>query len=186
MRTQNTNIGPNIEQRFQYFRSIALSASGKLMLFSAILAGMLAIQTPAGAPATPASNDKKSMAGNWLVNVDLVNPPPGVSPHFLALQTYLEDGTLLEESNTNRIRSLAHGEWEKVGRREFRRSWIIFRFDAARNYIGTNKQTSTVVLSEDGDEFVTTQLNIELHDAAGNLLSSTVCTADCGEVGHRL
>jgi hypothetical protein len=160
------------------------------MLGVAILVGMMAIQaitiqTSAGAPASAASNEKKSLAGNWLVNVDLVNPPPGVAPHFLALQTYFEDGTLLEESNTNRIRSLAHGEWEKVGRREFSRSWIIFRFDAARNFIGTNKQNSRVTLSEDGNEFVTTELTIELFDAAGNLLSSTSCSGICGEVGHR-
>ena len=152
------------------------------MLVAAILAVMIAIQTATG---TPASSDRKTLAGNWMVAVDLITPPPGVPPHFLSLQTYIEDGTLLEETNTSRVRSLAHGKWERVSRRQFTRSWLFFRFDVSRNFIGTSKNTATITLNEDGNEFRVTEATVELFDAAGNLISRT---SDAGgtEVGTRL
>ena len=147
----------------------------------AIVVSLMTVQAASGAST---SNEKQTLTGNWVVTVTRTNPPPGVPPTFLSLQTYFADGSFLEESNTPAMfvgRGLAHGDWEKIGQRQFTRSFLFFRFDASRNFIGTQTSTATITLSEDG-QTLEGEGDIEIFDADGNL----ILTAHGTETGNRL
>lgn len=120
--------------------------------------------------------ERVTLIGNWLVTI----PRPQL-PALISLQTYFADGNMLEESNSPAIRSLAHGEWDIVGRRQFSRTWMILRFDAARNFVGYHKNSATITLSRDGQTFEA-RSTIQIIDAAtGNITESTAI-----ESGRRL
>ena len=175
---QSTTIEPKSGRVFQHARRIALSAPGKLLLIATALLSLLSIPPLTRADET---NEDKKPTGNWMVTVTRVNPPPTLAPTFLSLMTYFNDGNFIEESNTSSIRSTHRGNWERIGHLQFTRSSVSFRFDAARNYLGTSRLTATIVLSEDGTQFQGTAV-IESFDGSGNLLT----TAQSTEVGQRL
>ncbi len=160
---------PKPEHGSPYRRSIAL----------AIAVSVMAVHLASGAPIWIG----RTLSGNWSVTVTRIDPPPGLPPTFLSLQTYFAEGLFLEESNTNLIRSSARGEWNAPGldakapeltsgREQFTRSFLFFRFDAARNFIGTARNTARIMLSDDGQTF-RAAATLELFDAAGNLLSTS-------------
>jgi len=168
---------------FQAARRVALSAPGKLLLAAAVMGSLMSIPllTRADGPNEHGRNERRALTGNWMVTVTRINPPPTLAPTFLSLMTFFEDGNFLEESNTTAIRSTHRGSWERVGHQHFTRSSISFRFDAARNYLGTSRLTATVTLSEDGSEFQANAV-IQSFDQSGNLLT----TAQSTEAGQRL
>jgi hypothetical protein len=163
---------------FEYVKRVALSAPGKFLIAVAVIISLVSIPPLTKADQT---NEARKPTGNWMVTVTRVNPPPGLAPTFLSLMTYFEDGNFLEESNTTSIRSTHRGNWERTGHQQFTRSSISFRFDAARNYLGTSRLTATVTLSDDGSEFHADAV-IQSFDASGNPLT----TAQSTEVGQRL
>lgn len=177
MKSQNTVMESKSGRVFQYAKRVALSAPGKFLLAVAVMISLVSIPLLTRADQT---NEERKLTGNWLVTVTRINPPPTLPPTFLSLMTYFEDGNFLEESNTTSIRSTHRGNWERIGHRQFTRSSISFRFDGARNYLGTSRLTATVTLNEDGSEFQANAV-IQSFDAAGNLLT----TAQSTEVGQR-
>jgi hypothetical protein len=94
-----------------------------------------------------------------------------VAPTFLSLMTYSKDGAVLEESNTTAIRSLAPGEWEHLGDRRFTRTMLLFRFNAARDYLGLGRITAQMRLKSRGDMF-RAEAKIENFDPDGNLVNT--------------
>jgi hypothetical protein len=163
---------------FQYAKRVALSAPGKLVLAVAVLIGLVSIPllTRADAP-----NEEKTLTGNWLLTTTRLDPLPGQSLTFLSLYTYFEDGNLLYEANNVDIVGTGRGHWERTGHLQFVNSFIFFRFDAARNYLGTIRPTSTITLSQDGSEYHADTV-AQVYDAAGNF----VRTAHLSAVGQRL
>src|SRR5205823_2495884 len=99
------------------------------------------------------SNEKRTLTGNWMSTGTRLDPLPGQAQTFLSLQTFFEDGNFLEENNEAPMRSTGRGHWERIGPQQFMNSFIFFRFDAARNYLGTVRPTTTITLNEDGSEF---------------------------------
>jgi hypothetical protein len=171
MDTQTTFRNPKPEQGSRYMRFLAL----------ALVLSLITIQAASG---DSDSHEGKTLTGNWVATVTRTNPPPGVPPTFLSMQTYFGDGSFIEESNTPvmyLIRGLAHGDWEKTGHRQFSRSFIFFRFDTSRNFIGTQTATGTITLSEDGQTFEGVG-EIKIFDVDGNLIA----TAQGTEVGSRV
>jgi hypothetical protein len=175
---QNTVVESNSGRVIQYARRVALSAPGKLLLAVAVLISLVSIPLLTRAQE---SNEKRTLTGNWLVTATRLTPLPGQAPTFLGLNTYFEDGNLLVENNTGNINSTARGNWQRIGYQQFTQSFIFFRFDAARNYLGTGRVRSTITLSEDGSEFQSDIVS-QIYDASGNLLS----TAGLSGVAHRL
>ena len=167
MDTPMTSRKPMPEHGSQYMRSI-------------VVALILLLTTVQLARGDDNSREKRTLTGNWVVTVTRIDPPPGLPPTFLSLQTYFAEDLFLEESNTNLIRSSARGEWDKTGHRQFSRSFLFFRFDASRIFIGTARNAATITLSEDGQTFEAAA-TLELFDAAGNLLSTSQAT----EAGQR-
>lgn len=118
--------------------------------------------------------ERYTLIGNWLVEI----PRPG-QLNLISLQTYFADGNMLEESNSSAIRSLAHGEWDITGRREFRRTWTILRFDAARNFVGYHRNSATITMSPDGRTFEA-RSTVQLIDATTGTITSTTHATETG------
>jgi hypothetical protein len=91
---------------------------------------------------------------------------------------------VLEESNNPIVpRSLAQGLWEKTGPREFRRTWVYFRFDSftlPRAFIGTSNNVATLTLTEDGSEFYAEAI-VELRGAAGAFEATRTFSRSAGD-----
>jgi hypothetical protein len=186
MKAQNTVqksiIKSNTTCVFRSASRLARSAPGKLMLAAALLFSLVTVPllTRGQDGNEPAANQKHELTGNWMVTVTRLNPPPGAPPNILSLMTYFQDQNFLEESNSPAIRSTARGTWERTAYHQFTRTSTSFRFDAARNYLGTSRLTAMMTLSEDGTEFQANGV-VQGFDAAGNLVS----TAQTTEVGQR-
>lgn len=131
-------------------------------------AGALAQSSLAKGPA-----HRQGLEGTWMIGVSSQTNNGGIP--FLALVTYTQDGQALSESNTTLIKSLEHGEWFKVGHREYIRTSVNFRFSPPpappRTYEGLTRISARLVLSEDGDEYTGTSVS-QRYDIMGNLISS--------------
>lgn len=113
-------------------------------------AGALAASSRSARPEE--SHAAQSLAGSWLVEVAIHNPPPGVPPKVLALRTYTADGSLIE-SGGSRLASGAHGSWTRVGNRRFRSAFTFFRFDTAGALVGLQHVSGATTLLRGGDRF---------------------------------
>jgi hypothetical protein len=123
---------------------LALAVGIGMMAAKAMLAG----QTPAGGQTAD-----QRLHGAWLVTVTRTNPTPPTPPRFLSLVTFTPGGQAFEESNTPRIRSVAHGEWVRTGDRQFTRSHVSFIFDSARTFTRFTRLTVKMRLNRRGDQF---------------------------------
>ena len=182
MKVQNTVHNSVMESKsgrgFQYAKRVALSAPGKFLLAVAVIFSLVSIPLLTRADQT---NEKRKLTGNWMVTVTRVNPLPGQAPIFLSLVTYFEDGNLLQEGSDTPIRSTGRGNWDRIRHQQFTQSFVFFRFDAARAYLGTRVVTSTITLSRDGNEYQADSVG-QNFDTSGNLLTTSQTT----EVGQRL
>jgi len=178
MNSQNTGMESKSGCAFEYVKRVALSAPGKFLLAVAVVISLVSIPLLTRAQG---SNEKRTLTGNWLVTGTRLPPLPGQAPTFLSLMTYFEDGNFLEENNDTAIRSTGRGHWERTGHQQFVNSFIFFRFDAARNYLGTVRPTTTITLSDDGSEYQGDTV-AQIYDVAGNLVRTTRVTG----VAHRL
>jgi len=178
MKSQSTLMKSESGRVFRYARRVALSAPSKLLLAAVLMFTLMSVLPATGGQG---QNEKRTLTANWLVTVTRLNPAPGQAPTFLSLMTYFEDGNLLEESNSSSIRSAGRGNWERIGHQQFTRSFVFFRFDSARNYLGTGENTTTITLSEDGSEFQANAVT-RIFDGSGNLVNTLQFT----EVGQRL
>src|SRR5262245_2967472 len=175
MKTQNTVQTTVMKSKcgrvFQHAKRIALSAPGKLLLAGAVLLTLVSIPllTRANDGDGHDRSEKRTITGTWMFTVTPVTSPPGLAPSFLGLVTHFEDGNLIEESNTSAIRGTGRGHWERIGHRQFTQSFVFFRFDALRTYLGTGRVTTPLTLSEDGN-VLQGEATVQNFDAAGNLL----------------
>jgi len=180
MKSQNTVRNTVIESKsgrfFQYAKGVALSAPGKFLLAAAVVISLLSVPLLTRAQE---SNEKRTLTGNWMVTVTPTPPPQ--APVFLTLVTYFADGNLLQEGTNPNIRSTGRGNWERTGHQQFTQSFIFFRFDAARTYLGTRVVTSTITLSDDGSQYQAESVG-QNFDTSGLLLTTSRTT----EVAQRL
>jgi len=173
---QNKVMESKSERVFQYAKRVALSAPGKFLLAMAVIISLVSIPLLTRAQE---SNDKRTLTGNWMVPVTPTPPPQ--APVFLTLVTYFADGNLLQEGTNPNIRSTGRGNWERTGHQQFTQSFIFFRFDAARTYLGTRVVTSTITLSQDGGQYQAESVG-QNFDTSGLLLTTSRTT----EVAQRL
>lgn len=104
-----------------------------------------------------------SLQGTWLSSVTLAD-----GSTTLSLLTFLDDGNALEENNSPRILSLAHGAWMKTGEGQFSSDRVKFQFDApaTRLFTGTIRFAQKIQL-DTPDSFHSTTTR-QLFDTAGN------------------
>jgi len=116
---------------------------------------------------------RQGLEGTWMVSIH--NAANGGVP-FLLLATFTEEGQYLGETNTTAIRSLEHGDWFKVGPREYMRTSVNFSFApppaAPRTYTGLTRITEKLALNQAGDEYTLVAGSLERFDQNGNLIST--------------
>jgi hypothetical protein len=151
---------------------------GKLMFGATTIASVVLFAVMvSGALSAPVKDRPSQLAGTWLSTVTLATPPPGVDASFLALDTFSRGGAVLVSSNQVNpgSRSLAHGEWTRIGNRRFASTFTWFRFDPTGKPIGTQRVQRTMVLSADGDSFESTD-TVQVLAPDGTVLASTQAT----------
>ncbi len=123
--------------------------------------------------------DNPSLSGTWKVSVTLTNPQTGVplplpQNPFLALNTFEQNGTMLETGSRGLFRSPGHGTWEHTGPHVFRAHWLFFLFAPDGSYIGTQETTKTMRLTSH-DTF-TADAIVTIRDEADNVVRSGAAT----------
>lgn len=132
----------------------------------------------------PEQTAAQRLEGTWMSTVTLESPPAGVDPTFLALNTFTRSGEVLVSSSQKLpvSRSLAQGEWVRVGDRRFECSFTWFRFDAAGTFIGTQRVRRTMTLGPSLDTFTSTDV-VELIAPNGTVIATSNATEAATRLG---
>jgi hypothetical protein len=118
-----------------------------------ILLSLLTAVVVAGCAASAASRQdvavetNRSLIGAWIVTA---SRPAGVGKNLL---TFSSDGTFFRSGDTHPVLSGAHGAWKRVGDREFDATYIAFRFDENRKWIGSTKTRIHIIPGPGDNEF---------------------------------
>src|SRR5690348_12500734 len=116
-----------------------------LIAFIAVAAWIVA-----AAAANAQNGAEPSIEGVWLSKVVVsVNPPVSI----YSLNTFFAGGQAIEDTSTSTIRSVAHGEWVRVGSRQFVRTMYIFQYAPPHTFTGLTKVVNRFELNHAGDEF---------------------------------
>jgi len=125
-----------------------------------------AIATTGAASAGKASGNK--LAGTWVVTV--VRPAP--LPALKSLQVFSKTGSVIEMANESpQTRTASYGSWERIDGNLYAASALFFRYDAAGNFVGSQKIDRTIELAEDGNTFKHVA-RVTVLDASGNPVAS--------------
>jgi hypothetical protein len=109
------------------------------LLIMALLAGC-AVPTSTG-------ETSRGLIGAWIVTA---SRPAGVGKNLL---TFSSDGTFFRSGDTHPVLSGAHGAWKRVADKEFDATYIAFRFDENRKWIGSTKTRIHIVAGPGDNEF---------------------------------
>jgi hypothetical protein len=99
------------------------------------------------ATAVSTGESSGSLVGAWIVTA---SRPAGVGKNML---TFSSDGTFFRSGDTHPVQSGAHGTWRRVSDKEFHATYIAFRFDENRKWIGSTKTRIRIVPAPGGNEF---------------------------------
>jgi hypothetical protein len=160
----------------------------KILLTATTLVAAILVATAAAGVVSAAGKHGaapgKRLAGTWMSNVTLENPPPGVAASFQALNTFTRGGEVLVSSSQGlpAQRSLAQGDCERTGERSFECSFTWFRFDAAGNPIGTQRVRRSMTLGPDDDTFTSTDV-IEIIAPNGAVVATLNGTEEAARLG---
>jgi hypothetical protein len=163
----------------------ALAAAGTLATLPALQIGR----------AEPAHRKAQGPAGSWVAIVTFAGP--GAPPPFQALRTYADGGGYIETSsssfNPQAPDGPAHGAWVSTGAtlagadesgdraRTFAVTFLIQRFDASGNLIGTIKVRESATLNETGDTYSGSG-KFEILDLQGNRIASGLATVQATRI----
>ena len=103
----------------------------------------------------------RGLVGAWVVTV---SRPAGAGKNLL---TFSSDGTFFRSGDTHPVLSGAHGAWKRVGDREFDATYIAFRFDQDRKWIGSTK-TRIHIIPGPGDNEFTAVAKVSTRDLQDN------------------
>ena len=133
--------------------------------------GVLAIGAVASiflfAQALRASSDGQHLEGSWYIEIQ---PEPGtpLPPSFPVMHTFLPGGAMVETASLPLAHGGGHGEWVRVGNREFRYTFQFFVKDSAGNPTLLAKVKQRVVLNETRNVFTACVYQGEIFDEKGN------------------
>jgi hypothetical protein len=94
-----------------------------------------------------AAETDRGLIGAWTVTA---SRPAGVGKNLL---TFSSDGTFFRSGDTHPVLSGGHGAWKRVGDREFDATYIAFRFDQDRKWIGSTMTRIHIIPGPGDDEF---------------------------------
>jgi hypothetical protein len=95
----------------------------------------------------PAGGANRGLVGAWIVTA---SRPSGVGKNLL---TFSSDGTFFRSGDTHPVLSGGHGSWKQVGDKEFDATYIAFRFDQDKKWIGSTKTRIHIISGPGADEF---------------------------------
>jgi hypothetical protein len=114
----------------------------------AVLSSLLALVFVAGCASVGSPGDTgRGLVGAWIVTA---SRPGGVGRNLL---TFSSDGTFFRSGDTHPTLSGGHGAWVRAGDSEFDATYIAFRFDQDRKWIGSTKTRIHIVPGPGGNEF---------------------------------
>ena len=108
---------------------------------------LIAVLAAGCATSGPRTQDDAGLVGAWIVTV---SRPAGVGKNLL---TFSSDGTFFRSGDTHPVLSGGHGAWKRVTAGEFDATYIAFRFDDTRKWIGSTKTSIHIVPGSDRDVF---------------------------------
>ena len=122
-----------------------------MQIRSHVQAAILAVALLAGC-AVPRQmvSPSTTLIGAWLVTSERSR---GVGKNLL---TFSSDLTFFRSGDTHPTLSGGHGAWKQLTPQEFEATYIAFRFDEDRKWVGSTKTTLRIKLGESSDEFVGT------------------------------
>ena len=113
-----------------------------------LVSGLLGAALAAGcATSVPAPKEDAALVGAWIVTVAR---PAGVGKNML---TFSSDGTFFRSGDTHPVLSVGHGAWRRANPGEFDATYIAFRFDDARKWIGSTQTSIHIVAGPEKDAF---------------------------------
>jgi hypothetical protein len=130
-----------------------------LSLFTAVVVAGCATSPAVRQDAGVATN--RGLIGAWIVTA---SRPAGVGKNLL---TFSSDGTFFRSGDTHPVLSGGHGAWKRVGDREFDATYIAFRFDQDRKWIGST-MTRIHIIPGPGDDAFTGVAKISTRDLQDN------------------
>src|SRR5688572_8811107 len=95
--------------------------ANRFLLAAAIIISLVTIPLLTSAGPT---NEKRTLAGNWMGTVTRVNPPPGQPGTALSLMTFFDDGNILQEGSDPSLRSTGRGTWARIGHQQFTQEFL--------------------------------------------------------------
>ena len=119
-----------------------------MLKIKSVLSGLLIAVVVAGivSPGLTAETSR-GLVGAWIVTA---SRPAGVGKNLL---TFSSDGTFFRSGDTHPVLSGGHGAWKRVGDKEFDATYIAFRFDQDRKWIGSAKTRIHIISGPGDDEF---------------------------------
>jgi hypothetical protein len=118
------------------------------MLLSLLTVLLIAGCASPGATVERATSEpSRGLVGAWIVTA---SRPAGVGKNLL---TFSSDGTFFRSGDTHPLLSGGHGAWKRVGDREFEATYIAFRFDQDRKWIGSTKTRIHITPGPGDNEF---------------------------------
>jgi len=116
-------------------------------LFVSAVAAALLVGCASPGPVPDRAN---ALVGAWLVTSARAN---GVGMNML---TFSSDGTFFRSGDTHPTLSGGHGAWKQVSPQEFEATYIAFRFDDNRKWVGSTKTMLRITLGASPNEFTGT------------------------------
>jgi hypothetical protein len=170
---------PNHLNRRNILKGASAVGAGTLVAIGALEVGR----------AEAARMNSQGPVGSWVATVTIAEP--GAPPPFQALRTYASGGGYIEDSS-NSHNPLApegsgHGAWVSTGApaeeanrfatgtRIFAVTFLIQRFDAKGNHIGSIKVRESATLNQIGDAYSGSG-KFEILDLQGNRIASGLAT----------
>jgi hypothetical protein len=149
-----------------------LYAVGALAFAGAFV--LLAGQKPAAGQDN--NGEGRKLPGTWNVTLRFPDcttlcPCPGGVPNIPipALQTYLQDGSMLEVGGGSPLRGPGLGSWEHLGRYQFETRFKFFLFKPDGTRRGSEEVTSRIDVT--GSNSFEANATFDLFDPAGNVIS---------------
>jgi len=114
---------------------------------SVLLSLLIAAAVAGCASPAPIGETGRGLIGAWIVTA---SRPAGVGKNLL---TFSSDGTFFRSGDTHPVLSGGHGAWKRVGNGEFDATYIAFRFDQDRKWIGSTTTRIHIVPGPGDNEF---------------------------------
>jgi hypothetical protein len=114
-----------------------------------------------------ASSNGQHLEGSWSLEI-LPEPGTPLPPSFPVMHTFLPGGAMVETASLPIAHGGGHGEWVRVGNREFRYTFHFYVKDQAGNPTLLARVKQRVVVNEANNEFTTCVFTGEIFDEKGS------------------